>query len=781
MLRNKLYYRVKPLIPRPMRVAIRRLFALRKRALFHDIWPVMPGSEKPPPNWPGWPDGKKFALVLTHDVESLSGVAKCRQLMDLERSLGYHSSFSFVPQGEYAISRLLRSELTRNGFEVGVHDLHHDGKLYRSRQDFSEKASRINQYLKDWNAVGFRSAFMLHNLDWLHELDLRYDSSTFDTDPFEPQPDGVGTIFPFWVPRPNGNGHQLPVTIHQSPITNYHSPFTNHDSAAPGYAELPYTLPQDSTLFLLFGERTPDIWLQKLDWIAKHGGMALLDSHPDYMRFDGDSVTSRTFPAEFYADLLEYARKRYGDSFWQPLPREMAEFTARLRPPVRTRPKRICMVTYSAYLGDTRVMRYAESLAERGDHVDVLAVQRSPGRPQHETVANVNLFRIQPRYGKNEKSKLSFLLPLVRFLFVSSAWIARRHSRNPYDLLHIHNVPDFLVFAAAYPRLTGAKVILDIHDIVPEFYASKFGVPPNSPPITMLRWMERASAMVADKIIIANHLWLEKFAARTGANGKCSVFINNVDAKVFHARPRTRNDGKLIVLFPGGLQSHQGLDIAIRAFRKITPELPHAEFHIYGDGNMKDKLIALTRELGLEERVRFFDPVSVRRVAEIMANADLGVVPKRADSFGNEAYSTKIMEFMALKVPVVVSRTKIDQYYFNDSVVRFFESGNPDAMSSAMLAVLSNPDLRQRLVARASDYAARNSWDSRKSHYLQLVDNLIVRNGEGRADDHQPPVQSLSIDLQLPGAPHFSMPHQINPMAAQPTIAERPDATDAFD
>src|SRR5213076_1045294 len=124
---------------------------------------------------------------------------------------------------------------------------------------------------------------------------------TFDTDTFEPQPDGVGTIFPFWVPRPaaptlndqtsprpcNGNGSGSTPFIHQSIDPSI-------QSSGNGYVELPYTLPQDSTLFLLLRERTPDIWFQKLDWIAKHGGMALLDVHPDYMRFDGDPESPRT-------------------------------------------------------------------------------------------------------------------------------------------------------------------------------------------------------------------------------------------------------------------------------------------------------------------------------------------------------------------------------------------------------------------------------------------------------------------------------------------------------
>src|SRR5437773_8801715 len=133
MLRNKIYYQLKPFIPRALRAAVRRRIALRLEARVQDVWPIMPGSEQTPPGWQGWPDGKKFALVLTHDVESRVGVAKCRQLMELERSLGFKSCFSFIPQGDYSISRLLRNELTRNGFEIGVHDLHHDGKLYRNR------------------------------------------------------------------------------------------------------------------------------------------------------------------------------------------------------------------------------------------------------------------------------------------------------------------------------------------------------------------------------------------------------------------------------------------------------------------------------------------------------------------------------------------------------------------------------------------------------------------------------------------------------------------------
>jgi len=712
-LRNRLYYRLKPILSHSVRLRVRGWFATRRHQRVGGVWPILPGSERPPEGWPGWPEGKQFALVLTHDVEGQAGVDNCRRLMELEKQYGFRSSFNFIPEGEYRVDRALRQELTESGFEVGVHDLHHDGKLYRSRQRFASSAVKINQYVKDWGAAGFRSGFMLHNLDWIHDLRVQYDASTFDTDPFEPQPDAVGTIFPFWVPASGSSLH---------PEVNGQRSAASGSRGA-GYAELPYTLPQDSTIFLLLKERQPDLWFRKLDWVARQGGMALINVHPDYLRFEGEPASPGTFPVEFYTRFLEYAQQRYGDSFWHPRPKELAAFVRTHKPQLRPPPRRICMVTYSDFLSDSRVRRYADALTEQGDHVDVVALQPVRQAPKEEKVNNrLHLFRIQRRFGKTEQSRLSFLLPVLRFLFRSSAWIARQHVLKPYDLLHIHNVPDFLVFAGLFPKLTGAKIILDIHDIVPEFYASKFRALEKSPAIRLLEWTERASAACAHHVIISNHLWFDRYTARTGTQGKCSVFINNVDTNKFRPGLRTRDDGKLIVLFPGGLQWHQGVDIALRAFERVSAELPSAEFHIYGDGSVKADLLALTSQLRLEGKVRFFAEVPISQIVQIMANADLGVVPKRADSFGNEAYSTKILEFMALGVPLVVSSTKIDRHYFNDSVVRFFESGNHDALAQAMLEVLRDAELRRGLIANGCAYAARNGWESMRPDYLRLVD-----------------------------------------------------------
>src|SRR2546422_1010799 len=150
MLRNRLYYRIKPFLPAFMRLGVRRWFAVRKRERVRHIWPIMPGSEKHPPGWRGWPEGKRFGLVLTHDVESQSGVDRCMRLMELERRIGFRSSFNFIPENSHRIPDELLEGLKQNGFEVGVHDLHHDGKLYWSRKQFTNNAKRINRYVREW-------------------------------------------------------------------------------------------------------------------------------------------------------------------------------------------------------------------------------------------------------------------------------------------------------------------------------------------------------------------------------------------------------------------------------------------------------------------------------------------------------------------------------------------------------------------------------------------------------------------------------------------------------
>lgn len=389
------------------------------------------------------------------------------------------------------------------------------------------------------------------------------------------------------------------------------------------------------------------------------------------------------------------------------------------------RPLNVAMISYSFYESDARVARYAETLARRGDHVDIFSL-RQEGQENFGTINGVNVFRIQQRE-RNEKGKLSFLGRLSKFFIKSSAVVGKKHFKAPYDLIHVHSVPDFEVFAGFLPKLFGAKIILDIHDIVPEFYASKFGGGTKSTLFKALLFLEKISARFADHVIISNHIWEKALVSRSVKSDRCSTILNYPDPSRFYLRPRKENGGKIIFIYPGSLNWHQGLDIAIKAFRMISDKAPEAEFHIYGAGGERDSLVALVQELGLRDKVFIHKNVPLDQIVETMASADIGVVPKRNDPFGGEAFSTKILEFMSLGVPAIVSRTKIDDYYFNDSVVKFFTPDDVNDLADSMLRMLKDRGMRQSLADSALKFAVDFSWDNRKWEYLGLVDRLTNR------------------------------------------------------
>jgi len=365
-----------------------------------------------------------------------------------------------------------------------------------------------------------------------------------------------------------------------------------------------------------------------------------------------------------------------------------------------------CMVAYTHYEYDTRVIQYAKALVERNIMVDAVALRKND-QLKFEAYQGVNLYRIQRR-NLNEKRKISYLFKIIWFFFKSMIFLTVNHLKSPYDIIHVHSVPDFEVFAAWIPKLLGARVILDIHDIVPEFYAGKFNVNNNSLVFRSLVFIEKISCAFADHVIIANHIWQKTITSRSVPTEKCTVFLNYPDANIFSRREVNRNNGKFILIYPGTLNKHQGLDIAIRALSRMKDKLENVELHIYGEGPEKIELQNLASELSIEKHIIFKKVQPLEEIAQTMASADIGIVPKRATSFGNEAFSTKIFQFMSLGVPIIVSNTKIDSYYFNDSMVKFFQSGDSEDLSKSIVEIKEDRLLREKMVHNCLEYMEKN-------------------------------------------------------------------------
>lgn len=384
-----------------------------------------------------------------------------------------------------------------------------------------------------------------------------------------------------------------------------------------------------------------------------------------------------------------------------------------------------CMVAYTFYESDNRVRRYAETLVKEGYHVDAVAL-RKPGQVKFEVIKGVSVYRIQERK-IDEKGKLSYLFRLLKFFFLSSCWLTVSHFRKRYKVIHVHSVPDFEVFATLIPKLFGAQVILDIHDIVPEFFADKFGVAESSPVVRALKWVEKLCCAFADHVIIANDLWHKKLTERSVRPEKCTTVLNYPCSDIFSRRPDcARVVGKVIMIYPGTLAIHQGLDIAIEACPKIKEVVPQFEFHMYGKGPEQEHLREQIKDLGISDTVRLYGPVPMEEIALRMAEAHIGVVPKRAEGFGDEAFSTKIFEYMAVGLPVVASKTTIDSYYFSNGSVLFFQSGNADDLAEKVLNLIRNPDTRQKQIQVADLFLEQNRWENKKRQYLDIIDKLTV-------------------------------------------------------
>jgi hypothetical protein len=300
-----IYYTLRPVLPRSATSLVRRHVLGRARQEFRLGWPVedryvrfLHGvGQRVCPEWAHdypqrgnlWPDGADYAFVLTHDVERAAGQAFVPTLADIDEKYGFRSSFNFVME-DYPLDTNLLQDLTRRGFEVGIHGIKHDGSLFSSRARFTRDSPRIKDYARRLGARGFRSPATHRNPAWMQDLEVDYDASFFDTDPYEVMPGGTMTIWPFFCGR---------------------------------LVELPYTLPQDHTLFVVLGERSPRVWLDKTDFVAKWNGMALLIAHPDYL----ESAVHLGVYEEFLAEMQR--RRRRSDSgpvMWHALPREVAEW-----------------------------------------------------------------------------------------------------------------------------------------------------------------------------------------------------------------------------------------------------------------------------------------------------------------------------------------------------------------------------------------------------------------------------------------------------------------------
>jgi len=411
--------------------------------------------------------------------------------------------------------------------------------------------------------------------------------------------------------------------------------------------------------------------------------------------------------------------------------------------------KSVCILVQNYYEIDIRVRRKAEALVAAGYTVDVLALASFYSKSKSYTLNGVNVYTLS--LGKKRGSLGRYAFEYLAFFLWSFVKLSVRMGERRYSVIDVNNLPDFLVFAGAYAKLRGAKIVFDMHEITPEFYISKFGIKENSRLVRLLKWVEKASFNFADHVITINEPINKLLESRGLSVSKTTVVINAVDESMFAsaasapaASDATIAQEKFIMMYHGTLTHMYGLDIAIEAFGKVHKEMPGADLWILGNGPEKASLECLSKKLGLDGTVKFIGNVLPQEVPQWLKRCDVGVLATRRDIFLEFSFSNKLSEYIIMGKPVISSRLRTIRHYFDDEALAFFEPDNPSDLAKQMVRMFSNPGLRARLAERAKQEYSPINWKVMKQRYLKLMAAIIGTEARAAARSHPPVADVVS-------------------------------------
>jgi len=384
------------------------------------------------------------------------------------------------------------------------------------------------------------------------------------------------------------------------------------------------------------------------------------------------------------------------------------------------------MVVYNDYSPDQRVRREAEALVKRGDEVDCICLHE--GRDKTQTLKGVTLF--YPRLRKYRgKRIILYLAQYLAFFVYTFIRLSTLHLRKRYDIVQVHTMPDFLVFVALIPKALGAKIILDVHDLMPELFIAKFGGPKERWLIRFITWVERRSIGFANRAICVHEPHLDILTGHGNPKEKFLVLLNLPDPDVFARVDRVGQesaDKEFRLVYHGMIDKRVGLDVVLQAAQVARTEIPGLKFRIIGAGNDLARYAELSEELCRDSLVESVDVVPPEQLPRLLADADVGIVPYPKNEFTRCILPVKLLEYVALGIPVISSRLDVVEAYFNNDMVLYFEPGNADDLAQCVVDLYRNPAKRAQLAANAERFLQTYNWPKAKITYFALIDSLLL-------------------------------------------------------
>lgn len=410
---------------------------------------------------------------------------------------------------------------------------------------------------------------------------------------------------------------------------------------------------------------------------------------------------------------------------------------------------RICVIRQGWFPMDPRVAREVDALLDAGHEVDIVCLRRQD-EPRHERKGRLRVLRV-PFMAQRRGGAVRYMLQYGLFLVMASLIVTARHLRRRYDVVQANSLPDPLVFAALVPRLLGARVMLDLHECMPEFFATKFGRPMQHPLVRVVAAAEQASIRFAHFAITCTDQMREAFVSRGAAVDRIGVIHNTANETVWNPErhpPRPRRDGTFTLICHGSIEPRYGLDTAIRAVALLRDELPELRLRIYGEGSQLPELEELVKELGVTDRVWFSGGfVPMDELVAAVADADAGIVAMTRDEFRDLTHCNKMYDLIAMRRPVLSSWTRSVAAYFSDDALLFFESENEHDLARRIRELHASPELGNRAAERAAEEIERLRWPVQRALYQGFVADL-AENRQPSSVDGAAPEPQLERGLQ---------------------------------
>jgi glycosyltransferase involved in cell wall biosynthesis len=405
---------------------------------------------------------------------------------------------------------------------------------------------------------------------------------------------------------------------------------------------------------------------------------------------------------------------------------------------------RICVVRQFFVPQDPRVRREIYALTGEGHSVDVVCMRR-PGEAARERDRSLTIHRLPMTHRRAGIPR--YLFEYLAFPLLAAVYLAWLDHRRDFDLVQVNSVPDWLVFAAIAPRLRGAPVLLDLHECMPEFFATKFGTTLRHPAVRALKFLEQASIRFATLSITCTEQMREAFVSRGARGDRIAVVMNSTDESIFDPTrfpPRERREGRFSLISHGTIEERYGLDTIIGAMSRLRGQIPGLALEVYGDGSCQAELRRMVEELELQEDVTFHGYVPIDELLAAIADADAGVVAMKRDAFRDLTHCNKMFDLITMRRPVICSRTRSVMAYFPNGSLKYFNAADGADLARAIEEVYRYPDQSSRLVQSASKTNEPYRWTHQRDYYLALV-NTVLGGRHAVEQMPSPPSQSARL------------------------------------